>query len=367
MKITIRRRIGIAAVVIACAALRAPAICVADTLRIGAILSLTGNNAAQGQYVRDGIMMAVDEINRRGGVNGNKLELILADSKSDPKAAADAFQKMEAAQHPLLYVSYSTAVGTALAPLAESGSVVLVGLVTASVDFTKGREWVFRYWPLGPGYITPLLRILQDLKVRKLGIIYQNDDFGKEQQELMTKSFLEAGGSTLVQPFGVTDADVRSQIAALKDCEAIYIAGSGANLLNVTRQLRSASYRGNILMPAGGADPALFSLPEMSKVYVAAPIIHNPSYLYAREAGAQFLSRYNKPFNQWAANGYDFIKLISGLLEDRTLTRQGIREVMAGGFEYSGVFGHVRLRSGDHDLTFPMYPTQVQNGALSYR
>jgi ABC-type branched-subunit amino acid transport system substrate-binding protein len=139
------------------------------------------------------------------------------------------------------------------------------------------------------------------------------------------------------------------------------------NLLAVTRQLREASYAGLILTGVAGADPALFGLSEMSGVYLAAPIIHNPSYLYAREAGEQFLARYQKPFNQWAAGGYDFIKLICGLLEDRSISRKSIRDVMAGGFEYSGVFGHVRLRSGEHDLIYPLYPTQIVNGVITYR
>jgi ABC-type branched-subunit amino acid transport system substrate-binding protein len=361
------QRIGVTVAIAAFVTLGAPAISPADTIRIGAILSLTGNNAAPGQYVHDGILLAVQEINKRGGVNGNKLEVTFADSGSDAQTTTSAFHKMEASLHPLLYVSYSSNVGTALAPLAETNHVVLVGLVTAAIDFTIGREWVFRYWPLGPGYITPLLRVLQSLRVRQLGIIYQNDEFGTEQQALMTKGFSEAGGSVLVQSFELKDTDYRRQISALKQQQAIYIAGSGAQLLNVTRQLREANFKGHILTPAGGADPALFGLPEMSGVYVAAPIIHNPSYLYAREAGEQFLARYHKPFNQWAANGYDFIKLICGLLEDRDISRQGVRDVMAGGFEYSGVFGHVRLRSGEHDLTFPMYPAQILNGTLQYR
>jgi branched-chain amino acid transport system substrate-binding protein len=348
-------------------AMNAPALSTADTIRIGAIVAATGNNATQGQYVRDGILLAVEEINKRGGLNGSRIEITFADSGSDPKVAVDAFNKMEAAQHPLLYISYASNVGIALAPLAEANHVVLMGLGTSAVDFTRSREWVFRYWPLGPAYIPPLLRILQDLQVRKLGIISQNDDFGKEQKELMKMGFSETGGSVLVQSFELKDTEYRQQIAALKDREAIYIAASGASLLNVARQLRDASYNGHILSGVAGADPALFGLPEMSGVYVAAPIIHNPSYLYAREAGAQFLARYQRPFNQWAANGYDFIKLICGLLEERNITRQGVRDVMAGGFEYSGVFGHVRLRSGEHDLTYPLYPTQILNSTLTYR
>lgn len=361
------RRIGIAVAIAACMAMSAPTISQADTIRIGAILTASGNNAAPGQYIHDGILLAVEEINKRGGVNGKKLEITFADSGSDPRAASDAFNKLESSVHPLLYLSYSSNVGMVLAPLAEANQVVLVGLVTAGVDFTRSREWVFRYWPLGPAYITPLLRILETLQVKKLGVLYQNDDFGNEQKQLMTAGFGEAGGSVVVQSYELKDTDYRRQISALKEHAAIYIAGSGAHLLNVTRQLRDAGYRGHILTPAGGADPALFVLPEMSGVFVAAPIIHNPGYLYAREAGEKFFARYQRPFNQWAANGYDFIKLICGLMEERNISRKSVRDVLAGGFEYSGVFGHVRLRSGEHDLTFPMYPTQILNGTLTYR
>jgi branched-chain amino acid transport system substrate-binding protein len=149
--------------------------------------------------------------------------------------------------------------------------------------------------------------------------------------------------------------------------EAVLVASVGTNLTNVIHQLRETGYRGQILMPSSGPIPEFFVMPDMQGVYLAAPIIHNPSYIYAREAGEKFTARFQKPFSMWAANGYDFIKLICGLFEDRTVSRQSVRDIMAGGFEYSGVFGHVRLRSGEHDLTFPVYPTQILNGTLKYR
>jgi ABC-type branched-subunit amino acid transport system substrate-binding protein len=102
-------------------------------------------------------------------------------------------------------------------------------------------------------------------------------------------------------------------------------------------------------------------------VYIAAPIIHNPGYLYAKEASDKFEARYKKPFDQWAASGYDFITLLPGLLKDRKVSRQGVRDALAGGFEYSGVFGHLRVKPGEHDMTFLFYPAQIVDGSLKYR
>lgn len=367
MKGTNMQRIGIAVAIAACVAISAPAILAADTIRIGAVLALTGNSGVQGQSIRDGLQLAVDEINKRGGVNGSKIDLIVEDSKGDPQAAVDGFNKIESSQRPLFYVSHLSGVGMALAPLAEEKHVVLAGLVTAAIDFTRGREWVFCYWPKGLANTVPLLRILQDLKVKNLGILYQNEEFGRDQQQLMTREFTNAGGRVTSQMVEITDKDYRAKIANLNDQEAIFVSCTGAVLLGALQQIREANYHGAVMTTASAAQPGLFSLPELEGLYMGATIIHNPNYLYARDAGEKYETRFKKAFDQWAASGYDFIKLITGLLEERQVSRQTVRDLLAGGFDYSGVFGQVRAKAGEHDLTFPLFPTQIVNGVLKYR
>jgi branched-chain amino acid transport system substrate-binding protein len=211
------------------------------------------------------------------------------------------------------------------------------------------------------------MRILQDLKVKKLGILYQNDEFGKEQQQLLSKEHEGAGRTVASESIEMKDTDYRKKITALKDREAIYIACSGNLLLTVLRQLRETNYQGKILTPAGTAMPDLFGLPELDGIYLAAPIIYNPNYLYAKDAGQKFEARYKRALDLWAAVGYDFIKLLAGLLEDRQVSRQAVKDMLAGGFDYSGLFGQVRAKPGEHDLTFLLFPAQIVNKAIKYR
>jgi ABC-type branched-subunit amino acid transport system substrate-binding protein len=355
------------AIIAVLAALFVPVAARAETIKIGAILTLTGSFVTLGTGARDGLQLAIEEINKRGGVNGSKIELIIEDSKSDPQAGVAGFGRIEAGRQPLLYVSNLSSIGVALAPVAEEKRVALVGIATAALDFTRSREWIFRYWPLGQAYVPPLMRILQDLKVKELGILYQNDEFGKEQRQLMSKEFTSAGRTVATESIEVKDTDYRQKITALRDREAIYVACSGTLLLNVIRQIREADYRGFILTPTGTAMPDLFGLPDLAGIYLASPIIYNHNYLYAKDAGQKFEARYKRPLDQWAAVGYDFIKLLAGLLEDRQISRQTVRDMLAGGFEYSGVFGQVRVKAGEHDLTFPLFPAQIVNGTLKYR
>lgn len=367
MKCMTLKRMGMAVVIAMCMGLGAPCISAADAIRIGAILSLTGNSSEYGQNMRDGILLAMEEINKRGGVNGSKIDVAIEDSKSDPKAAVEAFNRMELSRPPLFYLTSLSSVGMALAPLADERRVVLVGLVTSATSFTRGHEYVYRYWYLNQADIRPLMVFLQGLKVKKLGIIYSNEAYGMEEQQLLSKAFAEAGGKVAEQSFELSAADIHPQLQALKDQDAIFVATLGDSLTSAIRQLRESKYAGAVLMPSVAANPAAFAMPEMQGVYLSSPIIYNQAYLYARDAGGKFSARYQKPLNHWAASGYDFVKLISGLLEDRAISRQGVHDALAGGFEYSGVFGHVRLRSGEHDLTFPLYPAQILNGTLNFR
>jgi ABC-type branched-subunit amino acid transport system substrate-binding protein len=76
-----------------------------ETIKIGAVLTLTGPAGDIGIDVRDGMLLAVDEINAWGGINGRYIELIIEDSKTNPQEGKKAFNKIEADHHPLLYVS----------------------------------------------------------------------------------------------------------------------------------------------------------------------------------------------------------------------------------------------------------------------
>jgi branched-chain amino acid transport system substrate-binding protein len=344
-----------------------PGMLSAEAIRIGAILSLTGNSGFMGQSMRDGIQLAAEEINKRGGVNGSKIEIDVQDSKSEPQAAVEAFNRIESSRPPLFYLSFLSNVGVAIAPLADEKHVVLVGLMTSAAAFTMGHDWVYGFSPLVKADTGPLLLILQDLKVKRLGIIYSNEEYGVEEQKLLSRGFVDNGGTVAVQSFELKDSDFKRQIDALSDREAIFVASLGAGLTNAIQQLRAANFKGLILTSSAGANPATLAGPEMQGVYLAAPIIYNPAYLFAREAGDRYSARYQKPFNHWAAAGYDFVKLVAGLLEEAQRTRQGVKDVMAAGFQYSGVFGPVRLRSGDHDIAIPEYPAQVVNNAFKFR
>jgi branched-chain amino acid transport system substrate-binding protein len=177
--------------------------CQKATIPIGAIISLTTSTgpSVDGEGVRDGLQLAVEEANARGGINGRKLELILADAKSNDDEAKAAFDRIEKARHPLFYVSTLSNPSLALGPLAGQAQVPLFCLISASPKITQGTDWAYRYWPSAATYAPVYLSLLAKLGAKRLGVLYLNDEFGTSLYELIRTEFTKRGGSIRGEPF----------------------------------------------------------------------------------------------------------------------------------------------------------------------
>lgn len=336
------------------------------TIKIGAVLSISGSASYVGEEVKDGMLLAVNEINSWGGINEKKIELIIEDSKTNTQKGEESFNKIEKAHHPLLYVSTLSSVSIALAPLAEENEVVLVGLVVTTPKLTEQKEWVFRYYATAEAEVPPILSMLKELKVKKLGILYLNDDYGTSVFKLLKKEFEGTGGTVISEAFESDESDYKEQIAKLKDMEAIYAVGFDSHLKNVFKQLKKENFSEFILGPATATLPSVRNIPEANGVYVAAPIIYNPNFLFAKEVKKRYEAKYNKPFNHYAANGYDFVKLLAGLLEDKEISRESVKSLLEDGFMYPGVFGNLDVKRGEHGIAFPLDTAQIVDGEVEY-
>jgi ABC-type branched-subunit amino acid transport system substrate-binding protein len=337
-----------------------------ESIKIGAVLPISGPGEFIGTEVMDGLLLAADEINTWGGINGRKIEFIIEDSKTNSQEGKKAFNRIEATCHPVLYVSMTSSGSMALAALAEQNKVVLIGLVATIPKLTKEKEWVFRYYTTAIIEVKPILPILQELKVKKLGILYLNDDYGASVFKLLKKEFEATGGIVRSKAFDPKEFDYKEQIAKLKDMEAIYSVGFDNHLKNVFKQLIEENFRGFLLGGHGATSSIVTSIPEANGVYVAAPAIYNPNFLFAKELKEKYEAKYNKPLNHLSANGYDFVKFLAGLLEDKEISRENVKILMEEGFIYSGVFGSIDVKPGDHDITFPLYPARIVDGKIKY-
>ncbi len=311
------------------------------------------------------MQLAVDEINEVGGVNGSRLELLVVDNRTDPEEAKRLFAELEERHQPLLYVSTTSLISMALAPLAEEKQVVLMGLVVSNPVFTRERSWVFRYYVTASHELSPTLYILKKQQIRSLGVLYQDDPFGRSHFKLLNTACRAKDIAVTGTPFSPRSPDFSAISAAVDKNEAVYVTGFVQLVRQAISRLRTIGYPGLILTDSG-ASSLPPTLAELQGVYLTAPAVYNPHYAYARAAKERYEARYDKPFIHQAANGYDFINLLAGLLEGEELSRERVRELLEDEFNYPGLFGAIEKQQGSHDLIFPLFPARIVDHELHY-
>jgi len=338
-----------------------------ETIKIGVTLSITGPAGNTGDQIRDGMQMAADEINSRGGIDGRHIELIIEDNQSSPEKAKQDFLEIEEAHTPLMYISSLSSISTAVATLAEENEVVFISLAATAPSVTKQKEWTYRYFPTADEEVIPIIQILKDLNVNNLGILYQNDEFGRSILVAVETEFENDEGTISKEPFAPDAIDYKEQITKLQSEDAIVIIAWPENVELILKQIRETDYQGHIIGSSDAATHLIFNMPEADGVYFATPIIYNSNFLFASKVSEIFESKYNKQFDHFAANGYDFIRILDGLLENEELTRENVKNVLDEGFSYSGVFGSVDTLPGEHDMGFLLFSSRIVNGEIEFR
>ncbi len=154
-----------------------------DEILLGSIQDLSGPIAGFGKQARLGMLLAVDEINEQGGINGRKLKIIVEDSAYDPKKAVLAAQKLVNQDKIFMMVGHiGTAQNMAAMPVQFEKNVINFFPITAA------REMYEPFHKLKYSYAATYFdqmrnavpKLVKEKSVKKVCTMYQDDDFGLE-------------------------------------------------------------------------------------------------------------------------------------------------------------------------------------------
>ncbi|MEW5748789.1 MAG: ABC transporter substrate-binding protein [Candidatus Thermoplasmatota archaeon] len=343
----------------------APMLFEEPTVKIGVLVPLTGSYSFLTD-VRDGMLLAVEKLNRWGGMNGARIELLVRDTESDPERAAEAFAELEREHRPLFYVSSVSHLTTAVIPQADEAEVILVAVVAAAQNLTEGSHWCVRYYSDAQDEVDATMHSIETLGVTDVGILHGNDDFSNSVNYILVNALEDAGMSYESVPLEALDGDYAAETSQVMDRDAVFLGMPATYIRETLLQLREGNYTGHILTASGGTSTAVRSMPEAEGIYVAAPSMYNENYLPAKWIAEEFQSRYGRPLTHYATCGYDVIYLFSGLMRDLDLTRSNVHEMVERGFVYSGTTATLRVDPGSHDIGFDLLSARVSEGRLWY-
>lgn len=214
------------------------------TFRIGVITSVTGSFAAFGAAHKNGYAIAVAEINAKGGILGNPVELVYYDDQSKPDQAVQGVAKLVDQEHvPLILGAYGSETTRAIVPSVTQKQIPLI-IPTATADnvIETGSPWVSRICAGANAYAAAMAEFLKNNGAPKtMAIVYENTNFGQSNAKSMATAAPAAGIEVVAQEaYQASSPDYKAllQRVKAKEPEVVYFA---SYLVDATALMRQSA------------------------------------------------------------------------------------------------------------------------------
>lgn len=341
-----------------------------QTIKIANIVELSGPGTTAGTLFKNGVELAVKEINEAGGILGKKIESTTVDTQTNPGVAKGLTQK--AVDDGVFAIYGPVYSGSIMVSMAESkrGEVPNFTGGEAAAITQQGNPYVFRT-AFGQSTSFPKLAKYINTKAKTLAVVYVNNDFGKGGRDTLTK--LLAGGPTQIVADISTDAgQVDFSAAVLKakqsNADAIFAYTNEEESARLLRELRKQGWNKPII---GETTLVGQKVIELAGDAANGAVAHvgltvdapNPEMLKFK---AKYYQAYGSISDHNGIKGYTGVYVLKAAIEkvgklDRKAVTQALHGINISAKKYPGVIMDVTF-DVNGDLDRESYMVEVKNG-----
>lgn len=314
-----------------------------EPIKVGLFGPMSGTNAAVGISQEEGVMMAVDEINAAGGINGRPIEIISEDDENDATTAVSVVNKLINSDEVVALIgSVNSSVTLAAMEVTQDAQIPhLTAISSGAAITTSGYEYIVRGQASDLLQAEAVVNYAIDAGYERIGLMYQNDDYGGGARDVILEIMAEKGLELAAdEAFEATAADVTPQLQNVKaancDCLIMWcMYQPGATIANQAAQLGMGDLQ---LLGGGGLTNAqLYQLGGENVVGV----VNSQTFLAGADAvndfSATFIENFEAKYGDTAdsnnAMAYDTMYILAEGLQYcldtyGELTSDGIMEGM---------------------------------------
>lgn len=295
----------------------------AADIKLGVAQAISGPAAKYGNAIKNGMVLAAEEINSKGGIAGNKLQLVIEDEQGKKEEAINVYKKL-IVQDKVLAILGPTLSNSAFAanPIANQMKTVVFGTSNTADGITDIGSYSFRNSIMEADVLpVTVAAAVKKFGIKKVAVIYGNDDaFTKNGYEVF-KKVLEKQKITVTttETYAKGDVDFRAQLTKIKasNPDAIVASSLVEEAANILLQARQLGLKVPVIGGNGFNSPKLF---EIAKDAADNIVIGSPwSIEMASPINKALVSNYTKKFSvepdQFAAQGYDAVYIVADALK----------------------------------------------------
>jgi branched-chain amino acid transport system substrate-binding protein len=322
-------------------------------INIGFYGDLTGLTFNFGLSAKNGVLMAADEINQAGGINGRQIDIVIEDDKGSPEEAAQLTGKL-INRYKVIAIIGAGASGNSMAsaPIAQSARVPLIAPSSTNPAVTQMGDYIFRACFIDAFQGEVMAKFAANtLKAKQAAIMLDfNSPYSRGLTDFFELSFAKLGGEIVAkQSYRQGDADYRGQLSAIKamNPDVIYIPGYYGDVAIIAKQARQLG----LTMPLLGADgwdaPELWELggDALNGTFIS----NHYSADDPSETIQGFVHAYRQRYGNLtpdahAALAYDALRFLAEAIQ-RAGTTEGpkLRDALAETKNFAGVTGIISM------------------------
>jgi len=335
---------------------------------LGAIMPLTGDAAAYGKNCKQGIELAVSEVNAKGVIKGDKIKVIFEDSQLQPRVAVSVFQKLVSVDKVVAVLGpLASSCAMATAPLANQNKIVSFSPGASTPKLTDAGPYVFRDWQSDALEAVVMAKYALKKGWTKFAVFYVNNDFGIALKNYFTKTVeKDVGKILLTESFEQGQTNFKSEITKIKSAnpDAIYLLSYPQQTPNIINQMKALNVKAQILGVAAMEDPSLIKIAgknaEGIQYTIAIPASKDNSIR------KNFIENYHKKFGEnpglISDTGYDAVYILAKTIENsKRLNGESIQKSLSEIKHYNGASGKMTFDENG-DVIKPIGIKEIKDG-----
>lgn len=335
----------------------------AETIKIGAILSITGPASFLGAPEAKTLETLVADVNKKGGIKGNKVELIIKDSGGNPEKAISFAKQLIEEDKVFAIIGPSTSGETMkIKNIAEDGKTILLSCAAAEVIVNPVAKYVFKT-PQKDSYVA--IKIFEQMKkmgISKIGLLSSNTGFGKAGKEQLEKLAPEHGITIAVnEVYDKAANDLTAEVTKVK-------AGNVQAMINwsiepaqsiVIKNARQIGLKipifqshgfGNIEYVKAAGPAAEGVIFPAGRLLVADSLPKsNPQKTVLLQYRKEYESKYKEDVSTFGGHAYDAFMILEKAIEKAGTNREKVRDAIENLKGFAGTGGVFNFSAQDHN------------------
>ncbi len=323
-----------------------------DTIKVGVYGDLTGQTSSFGQSTKNGIELAVEEINKGGGINGKQIQLVIEDDQGRPEQAKTVVSKLINQDKVVAVLGEVASTNSlAAAPVAQEAKIPMITPSSTNPKVTEVGDYISRVCFIDPFQGAVMAKFAtKTLNAKTAAILGDvNADYSKGLTQFFEEEFTKQGGKVLAkEAYTQTDPDFKGQLTKIRSLnpDVIYVPGYYGQVGIIAKQARELGMNQPLLGGDGWDSPELWKLggASLKDTYISnhysadnpAPVVQD------------FVKNYQAKFgvvpDSLAALAYDAAKVLADAIKRAGGTDSAkLKDAINATKNFAGVTGTITL------------------------